>query len=374
MRIIVGAIILFSSFLSFQCNRVQEHALQLPARTSQSNVPKHIILLIGDGFALSQASASVTWQRNQSWLENFDIVGFHKAYASNDLITDSAAGATAFSTGQKTRNSYIGIDSLGKPLETIIEWAEKSGFATGMLVTSSVTHATPAAFAAHSESRAFYEEIAQSMLQTPIDCMIGGGANTYQKQSNGTCLRDSLIARGYVVKNTFGNSKHLADTTQPFYQFTAEAEPATATGGRTYLPILSPKAAHYLTRRSEIGSLLMVESSQIDWALHANDKTYLRNELRDFEETIEALLVYAATEGNTLVILTGDHECGGLSINADSNWGDVRPSWATRIHTGAMVPVYAYGPGAQLFNGIYENTDIYWKMRQLMEQRIKAHP
>ncbi len=362
-----GFLFLLAVVVLHGCTRVHEQALTLPKRSTQVEKPKHVILVIGDGFALSQASASLVWNRNQTWLETFEVVGFHKPYASDDLITDSAAGATAFSTGQKTRNSYIGLDSLGKPLETILEWAEKRDMATGMLVSSSVTHATPAAFAAHAESRAFYEEIALSMLQVPLDCVIGGGANTYEKQADGLYLRDSLKQRGYVVKNTFGSPKHLADTLRPFYQFTAEAEPATATSGRNYLPILAPKAARFLAKRSEKGSIFMVESSQIDWALHANDKTYLRNELRDFEELLESLLLHCAADGNTLLLVTGDHECGGLSINAGSRWADVKPAWATRVHTGTCVPVYAYGPGAQQFNGIYENTEIYWKIRRLLE-------
>jgi alkaline phosphatase len=354
----------------FSCFKLRENQLVLPVKTEAKKQPKHVIFIIGDGFALSQASASVVWERNQSWLEKFEVVGFHKAYSTDDLITDSAAGATAFSTGKKTRNSYVGIDSAKQNLETIVEWAEKRGYATGMLVTSSVTHATPASFAAHVESRAFYEEIALSMLQVPMDCVIGGGAATYEKQQNGICVKDSLLARGYVVKSQFGNPKALPDTTKPFYLFTAENEPGTATSGRNYLPRLSPMVAHYLTKRSEKGSFLMIEASQIDWALHANDRNYLKDELHDFELMLESVLTYAAQEGNTLVVLTGDHECGGLSIGPQSKWGRVEPTWAARIHTGALVPVYAFGPQAELFNGVYENTEIYWKMREIMNYEL----
>ena len=106
----------------------------------------------------------------------------------------------------------------------------------------------------------------------------------------------------------------------------------------------------------------MIEGSQIDWALHANDRAYLKAELHDFENTLEAILKFAAADGQTLVIVTGDHECGGLSTNADSHWGDVKAVFATRIHTGTMVPVFAYGPGAKAFSGIYENTAIHSKM------------
>jgi alkaline phosphatase len=352
-------------FSTLSCFKLRENQRVLPAPPKGSS--KNIIFIIGDGFALSQASASVVWQRNQSWLEKMEVIGFHKPYASNDLITDSAAGATAFACGVKTKNSYIGIDSTQKPVETIIEWAEKQGFATGMLVTSSVTHATPAAFAAHSESRAFYEEIAQSMLHVPLDCMIGGGAATYDMQGNGVHLRDSLEARGYLVKNSFGNPRNLPDTQKPFYLFTAENEPGTASSGRNYLAHLAPKVADFLQKRSKKGSFCMIESSQIDWATHANDKTYLRDELADFELMLESVLNYAAADGNTLIVVTGDHECGGLSIGAKSKWSKVEPDWAARMHTGTLVPVYAYGPGASTFNGIYENTDIFYKLKKLME-------
>jgi alkaline phosphatase len=357
-----------SVIMHFSCAKIKENARILPAaQVANQDSVKHIIFIIGDGLALSQASASIVWAKNQSFLDLFQVVGFHKSSSSDNLVTDSAAGATAFATGEKTKNSYIGIDSLGRPLETIFEWAEKQGYATGMLVTSSVTHATPASFAAHSESRAFYEEIAQSMLHVPLDCMIGGGAATYRKQANGVHLADSLTKLGYVIKEDFNNPKSLPKTDQPFYLFTAENEPTTATNGRTYLPRLAPLTAHFLATRSEKGSFLMVESSQIDWALHANDRAYLKSELADFEKTLQSVLEYAAMKGNTLVVVTGDHECGGLSIGKTSKWGNVEPDWAARIHTGALVPVYAYGPRAEIFNGIYENTEIFQKFVQIMK-------
>ena len=230
------------------CFKVKENGLELQQTEAKSDKPKNIIFIIGDGMALSQVSASVVWERNQSWFEKFEAVGFHKSASLDNLVTDSAAGATAFACGVKTKNNYTGVDGKKQTIETIIERAKKQGFAAGMLVTSSVTHATPAAFAAHTESRAYYDEIAASMLKTPIDCVIGGGSATFQNNPNGFALKDSLFAKGYFLKNDFNNPKSLPDSSRAFYLFTAENEPPTVAGGRKYLPILAPLTADYLKK------------------------------------------------------------------------------------------------------------------------------
>jgi alkaline phosphatase len=362
-------LVLASISLSFLgCQKQKENALVLTETSPQKDKPRNIIFIVGDGMALAQVSASVIWERNQSWFEKFPVVGFHKPAASDNLITDSAAGATSFASGVKTKNSMIGLDANGQRVETIIEWAEKKGMATGILVTSSVTHATPAAFAAHADNRAFYDEIAAEMLKTPIDCVIGGGAATFKNNQNGYGLADSLKAKGYTVKESFNSPRTLPNFETAFYLFTAENEPGTYQSGRRYLPHLVNPTAQYLSKRSEKGYFMLIEGSQIDWALHANDRRYLRDEMHDFEQTLEEVLKYAALDGQTLVIVTGDHECGGLSLASKSRWGDVDAVFATRIHTGAMVPVFAYGPGSKAFNGIYENTAIHTKMKEVLAE------
>lgn len=330
--------------------------------------PKNIILLIGDGMGLAQVSAHIYWQGAGSTIfEKFPVVGFHKSYSCDDLVTDSAAGATAFSCGQKTTNGAIGvIPPHNEPCTTILEDLDEKGYATGMVVACTATHATPASFIAHRELRAFTEEIALDYLKTDIDCFIGGGEALFNERPDRINLEDSLRQRGYVLRRGTVFRKLPLDGSAPFMQFTHDREPPTASGGRDYMPEATQIACNYLQKRSAKGFFLMVEGSQIDWAGHANDRNWLRAEMSDFDKTVTRALEFAASNGETLVIVTGDHECGGLALNKSPNRKQFEPSFSTRLHTGAMVPVYAYGPQQQLFSGIYENTLLYHKIRKAL--------
>ena len=110
----------------------------------------------------------------------------------------------------------------------------------------------------------------------------------------------------------------------------------------------------------------MVEGSQIDWAGHANEKDWLKAEMRDFDKTVQTALEFAAADGETLVIVTGDHECGGLSLSGGAGRKRFVPTFSTKLHTASFVPVYAYGPKAEIFLGLYDNTDIYKKMLEAL--------
>jgi alkaline phosphatase len=325
--------------------------------------PKNIVLLIGDGMALSQVTAAIYWVGEGNAFEQFPVVGFHKSHSCDDLVTDSAAGATAFSCGQKTINNAIGVlPPDNRPCTTILEDLDARGYATGMVVSCSAPHATPASFIAHREIRAFTEDIALDYLKTPIDCFIGGGEHFFNDRPDRLNLEDSLEQRGYVIRRGTGFGKLPLDGSAPFMLFTAEREPPTASANRRYLPPATRTACNFLQKRSEKGFFLMVEGSQIDWACHANDATWLRAELEDFDRVLKEALAFAAN-GETLVIVTGDHECGGLALKEGISKKTIEPEFSCKLHTAAMVPVFAYGPKAELFSGIYDNTEIYGKMR-----------
>src|SRR5690606_13382382 len=189
----------------------------------------------------------------KSAFERFPVVGFHKSHSCDDLVTDSAAGATAFSCGQKTINNAIGVLPDNKPCTTILEDLDQRGYATGMVVTCSAPHATPASFIAHREIRAFTEEIALDYLKTPIDCFIGGGEHFFNDRPDRLNLEDTLKQRGYVIRRgtTFGRLP--LDGSAPFMLFTADREPPTASANRRYLPDATRTACEYLKKRSDKG-------------------------------------------------------------------------------------------------------------------------
>lgn len=334
-----------------------------------SGNPKNIILLIGDGMGLSQVSAHTYWKGvGNTIFEQMPVVGFHKSHSCNDLVTDSAAGATAFSCGQKTTNGAIGVlPPENAPCTTILEDLDRRGWATGMVVACTATHATPASFIAHREMRAFTEEIALDFLKTELDCFIGGGEALFNNRPDKRNLLDSLKKHHYIVKrSTSFGFMQLPEAPKPVMVFTAEREPPTASGGRFYMPKATRAACDFLHKRSEKGFFLMVEGSQIDWACHANDRNWLRSEMEDFDKTVRMALEFAAQNRETLVLVTGDHECGGLSLNQAESKRAFKPAFSTRTHTAALVPVYAFGPQAEQFYGIYDNTEIYKKMRAVL--------
>jgi len=333
-----------------------------------TEVPKNIILLIGDGMGLTQITAGMYANGNKLNLERFPITGLMKTHSSSHLITDSGAGATAFSCGCKTYNGAIGVTKEKKTCETILEQAEKNGLATGLIATSSITHATPASFIAHVKSRADMEDIAKFFVQTELDFFVGGGLDYFNKRK--TDQRDlyaELRSKGYWISDFQKQklSEITPDPKQPFGWFSALGEPDSVSGGRDYLPIAARLATDFLKKRSEKGFFLMLEGSQIDWACHAKDGPRAVAEMLDFDAAIGEILRFAEADGNTLVIVTADHETGGMALEQGDGFDVLDLEFTTGHHTATMVPVFAYGPGAQHFGGIMDNTDIYWKMAHL---------
>jgi alkaline phosphatase len=324
--------------------------------------PKNIVLLIGDGMGLSQVSASLFYNEGKSNFERFPVVGLIKTSASGDLVTDSAAAATAFASGVKTYNGAIGVDKDSKPVPTIVEQFSAKGMATGIIATSSITHATPACFYAHVQDRDQAYDIAAFLPKSDIDFFAGGGRKYFNKRKDNINLLNELETGGFVVsldklpvKNSDGKQAILL----------AENEmPKMQEGRGNFLLDATRLALENLSKNKE-GFFLMVEASQIDWGGHDNDTNYLIQEQLDFDKTIGLVLDFAAKNSETLVLVTADHETGGFTLAIDNgDYNKIKPSFSTGGHSATMVPVFAMGPGAYLFGGIYDNTDIYYKMIQ----------
>jgi alkaline phosphatase len=314
---------------------------------------------------LAQITGGMYLNKNKTALEKFPVIGLHKSHSSNNLVTDSASGATALSCGVKTVNGAIGVTDDGKPKETILEEAEKRGLATGMLATSSIVHATPAAFIAHVSDRREYEKIALDFLDTPIDIFIGGGRSYFTRREDGRNLYKELMDKGYAIDDYLGKpiSQVNISTDLNYAYFTADKEPLPVLSGRDYAIPATHKILEYLSHRDDKGFFLMIEGSQIDWGGHANDAAYVLSEFKEFNIVIDICFEYAKRAGNTLVIVTADHETGGFTINPESTMDELKVAFTTGDHTAVMIPVFAYGPGSENFSGIYENNAIYQKMR-----------
>lgn len=316
--------------------------------------------MIGDGMGTSAVYAGYTLNRGHLNLERFKNAGF-SITNSTSYITDSGAGATAISTGNKTYNGAIGVDSTGKPAKTILEWAEEYGKATGLVATCAVTHATPAAFISHQAKRSDYELIASDFLKTDVDVFIGGGRNHFKNRKDGVDLTQKLKDKGYTVANTIGEVRNV--TGGPVAGLLDTLHEPRWIDGRGNLLTESVNEAIRLISQDKDGFFLMVEGSQIDWGGHANDIRYLATEMVDFDRAIGAALDFASGNGETLVIVTADHETGGLGIlGGNLANGEIKAGFTGTDHTGVMVPVFSFGPHADSFSGIQENTDLFFKM------------
>ncbi|MEE4197242.1 MAG: alkaline phosphatase [Bacteroidales bacterium] len=322
---------------------------------------KNVILFIGDGMSVTHLYAAMTVSEAPLHIEQLKYTGMHKTYSASDYITDSGAGGTALATGKKTKNGHIGCDSLGNHFKSILKYAEDAGLSTGLVSTSSILHATPAAFIANNVSRNNYQEIALDFLKTDIDLFIGGGRKDFEDREDGLNLIDSLKRREYKVTTTV-EEINLADY-QKFAVLTAEKHnPEYRDGRGDMLPKATAKAIEVLSRNKN-GFFMMVEGSQIDWGGHDNDIDYILTELLDFDRAVGKALEFAEKDGETLVIVTSDHETGGLTLTGgDIHKRTIEVNFSTDYHTADMVPVFAYGPGAEKFTGIYENTDVFHKM------------
>ncbi len=325
--------------------------------------PKNVILLIGDGMGTSHVFAGITANGGQLFLDNFKHVGFSKTQSSNQYITDSAAGGTALSSGVKTYNGAIGVDPDQKPVKTILEEAEEKGLATGLVSTSAITHATPASFISHQDSRGSYEAIAADFLKTDIDVFIGGGYKHFAERKDGRNLTSELEAKGYQVLRKMDDiaavkSGKLAGLTAPEHN-------GRVSERGDMLPVATQTAINILSNNKK-GFFLMVEGSQIDWGAHQNNTIYVVEDMLDFDRTIGKALEFAARDKQTLVIVTADHETGGLALTGGNiKTGMVKGAYTSTDHTAVMVPVFAFGPGAENFTGIMENTDIPNRIRDL---------
>ena len=332
---------------------------------------KNIIFIIGDGTGLAQlfsGQISIAGFDGRLHLQRMPITGLVNTHAADQYITDSAAGATAYSCGVKTNNGMIGQLPDNRHCKTVLELAEEHGKSTGLISTSSITHATPASFAAHIDSRKKETEIATQYLHSNIEILLGGGLEFFVPQSkdNSSRIDDrNLVHEFQNLGYDFVQSYEELDTSPADKILGLFSNSGLPSGDRSpSLKQMTEKAINVLNTNSE-GFFLMIEGSQIDWAGHENNFEYMHRELSDFDEAVASVLDFAVSDGETLVILTADHETGGMNILSSSTQENITIVWTTEHHTGIPVPIMAYGPKAINFTGWWDNTEIGIKIAEL---------
>ena len=320
---------------------------------------KNIILLIGDGMGLAQIHAGITGNAGKLNLTQFLNIGFSKTASSDNYITDSAAGATAFATGKKTRNRAIGVDSNLVPAKSIIKDFQAAGKKVALISSGDITDATPASFYAHRPERSMQDSIAKDYLSNWVDIAIGGGMEHFQL----TGVSKQLAVKGVNVSEKWGD---LSSLKTPFLLLDPHNAKSIQNGRGSFLSDSFKKTIQEF-KTHKPGFFMMAEGAQIDYGGHANIVSYTVLEMLDFDKLVGEALRFADSNGQTLVIVTADHETGGLTLlDGNLKTGYVDGHFSTDDHTGVMVPVFAYGPHSLDFRGVYENTEIYNKIRALI--------
>lgn len=350
-------------------DKVQTYVMENPYPVEKIVPPtgtkvKNVILMIGDGMSLMHVYSAWTANRGKLYLENCEVTGLSKTYCANKLVTDSGAGGTAMAIGQKTNYHSVGVDVNGNPQPSLIKLAKQKGMSAGVAVTCRLWDATPADFCCHNTDRDNEDEIIADYVNCEADYVVGGGAKKFENRKDGRNIFKELEQKGYQVARSWEECKNLKSG--KIFAVTDSVDTPLPAERGDRLAQSSLKGIELLNQNPN-GFFMMIEGSQLDDYGHFNDLDLLMQETHDFDCTVGKILEWAAKDGETLVVVTADHETGGLTlIDGDKDKGEIKCKFSTTGHSGVMVPVYAFGPGAELFTGIYENTDIFHKIKSLL--------
>lgn len=345
-------------------------ALLLSLGVATAQEVKNIIYLIGDGMGLSSVSMMMVESGYEVTIfDKADNVALQKTYSADNRVTDSAASGTALASGYKTNNTFVGCTPDGMAVESLMDVAKAQGKATGVVVTTYLQHATPAAFYAHTQNRHNYDVITEQLVESSLDVAIGGGMGFF-KEVYKEQAADVIARYGFSLATEFSQLEAQAGDSRTL-ALLADWEVGANSG--SYLADATREALRLLEARGEDnGFVLMVEGSLIDGMGHANDAQAQQLEMQSFMGAVEVAVEYAKLHEGTLVVVTADHETGGLSIvSADANFNlseqGVEYRWTTKGHSGVMIPIYLYGTANESINGIVENTDIAKTLKGLIK-------
>ena len=325
---------------------------------------KNIIFMIGDGMGLEQISAAWVCNGGKLNLDNFTNVGIQRTYSANKLVTDSAAAGTALATGHKTDNGMVSMTPDSVAVKSLAEEAMEKGKRAGAAVTCRVNDATPAVFFSHSATRKDQEDIVAQMAGSGVYFLSGGGTKFWRDREDGRDIAEEVKANGYTYVETKEDLMAVEEGPVVALMDSHELLPSLDRGD--ILPASVTKALQLLDNKK--GFFLMIEGSMIDDGGHDNKAGHTMEEIFDFDRTLGIVLEWAEKDGETLVIVTGDHATGGMTLLSGSiDEKRIRVNYSTTGHNGIALPVFAWGPHSEDFIGIYENTELSDRIRALIK-------
>lgn len=335
---------------------------------SRDGEVRNIIFMIGDGMGLEQVSCAWVLNHGKLNLDNMPVIGLSRTYAANSLITDSAAGGTALAIGQKTDLEHIGTAPDGTEVPSLLVNAHNHGYKTGVVVTCMLNDATPCDFCCHNDSRYEYDDLIADYLTCGVDFIAGGGLNYfYKKRNDHRDIVSEMDKAGFHVvldEMALGRATEL-----PVAALLADENlPVAEKRGELYRDMVRKCLDMLDDASGEKGFVAMLEGSCIDDWEHSNRIDLAMEELLDFDRTLGDVLEWAARDGHTLVVVTADHATGALTLqDGDLEKGKIGVAFGNDSHNGIVVPIYAFGPGADRFGGIKENYEIANTINSLLK-------
>lgn len=378
--------------------------LVLSGCTNTSNQkPQNVIYLIGDGMGFGAVSSLLLSMEEETGFEKAPVIGLSETCSANNYVTDSPAGGTALATGTRTCNGFLGVGPDSVQLESLLKKAQKMGKKTGIVVNTTLTEATPGAFYAGVTSRKESYKIAEQFTESGVDVAIGAGLSAFINRPDSVDMTAVLIEKGYNVyldwksvletqSDKFVGILDMGDVHRRNKKSTTTASAAegqevclaaqlAATEGNAdttrfsepteYLHKACTKALSVLEKEAPQGFFLMVESAIIDGYGHNNDSEGMIEEMKELDQTLKTLIAYVDQHPNTLLVVTADHETGGTGVAYKSHEVNqpegLHLNFSTKGHTGTVVPIFAYGAGAENFRGIFQNRELPGIIEGLMK-------
>ena len=374
-----------------------------------NNKPTNVIYLIGDGMGFGAVSSLLLSVEEETGFEMAPVIGLNETCSANNYVTDSPAGGTALATGTRTCNGFLGVDPDSIQLESLLKKAQKMGKKTGIVVNTTLTEATPGAFYAGVTSRKESYKIAEQFTASGVDIAIGAGLSAFINRPDSVDMTAVLIEKGYDVyldwKSVLNSESEkfvgILDMSDVHRRNKARNTTASAADGAEvclaaklaaestnedttrfsepteYLEKACIKAIAQLEKNAPKGFFLMVESAIIDGYGHNNDSEGMIEEMQEFDKTLKALVAYVKEHPNTLLVVTADHETGGTNVAYQSHAVNqpegLHLSFSTKGHSGTVVPIFAYGAGAEKFAGIFKNKEIPVLIEALIKQEFPSN-
>lgn len=322
---------------------------------------RNVIFLIGDGMGLSQITAAA-YANCGLTLMNFNYIGLQRNNALGAFTTDSAAGGSALATGERHANRHISMTEQGEAVPSLSDWFRGKGLPVGVVTLGNAVDATPTAFYGHSVERDNADELTRCLLDTPVDLLCGSGIRQFTERGDGIDLIGEL-SKSYRFVRSIDEINAAEGRVVCIDERMDEAAEESNLG---LLAEATRAAIDKLQERGDKGFFLMVEGAKIDYAGHSRCLPGSVIEMLSFDLAVAEALKFADENGQTLVVVTADHETGGLVLlDGDEQSGRIMGVYTTDDHTPAMLPVFAYGPGADRFCGTYLNTEIARRIREL---------